>query len=119
MPDNGQTPPFARGADATEQHGVETAGSLETALAHACTNVPITEPHRRVADVRLMLAGRRYDSASHVVVREGTRFAGIVRIEDLLAATDDAAISTVMDAEPPTPAFWSGCAGMILRSQSA
>ena len=37
---------------------------------------------RRAADAR----GPAYDSASHVVVREGNRFAGIVRIEDLLAA---------------------------------
>ena len=81
---------------------MDTAASIETAVAHACTNVPITEPHRRVAEVRQLLAGRRYDSASHVVVREGNRFAGIVRIEDLLAAADDSAISTVMDADPPT-----------------
>jgi magnesium transporter len=81
---------------------VDTAASLETAVAQACTNIPITEPHRRVAEVRQMLAGRRYDSASHVVVQEDHRFAGIVRIEDLLAATDDSTISSVMDADPPT-----------------
>jgi magnesium transporter len=102
---------------------VQTAGSLDTAVAHACTNVPLTAPDRQVAEVRRMLAGRRYDSASHVVVREGDRFAGIVRIEDLLAAGDDATIRAVMDANPPTVgpgvdqevAAWSA----VRRSESA
>ena len=82
---------------------MDAAASLETALVHACANVTIAEPNRPVAEVRRMIAGRRYECASHVVVvHEDNRFAGIVRIEDLLAASGDAAISTVMDADPPT-----------------
>jgi magnesium transporter len=79
-----------------------TAEAPDTAVAQASTNVPITAPDCRVGEVRRMLAGRRFDCASHVVVCDGERFAGIVRIEDLLAATDESLIRSVMDATPPT-----------------
>ena len=43
-------------------------------------------PVQRVGDVREMLAGQRYESASHIVVCEADTFLGIVTIEELLFA---------------------------------
>lgn len=81
---------------------MDVAESVETAVAHACTNVPLTEPDRQVGEVRRMLAGRRYDTASHIVVRDGHRFVGILRVEDLFAASEDSRVKDIMDADPPT-----------------
>jgi magnesium transporter len=75
-------------------------GIFETAASHATRNVPIAEPGRRVGDVRERLAGRRFDSATHVVVCNDHRFLGIVTMEDLLAAPPDATIESLMDEAP-------------------
>jgi magnesium transporter len=75
--------------------------SFETAAEHACTQVPVTSPDRRVGELRHGLLGPRYESASHVVVCEGERFLGILRIEDLLAAPEDARVEQVMDRDAP------------------
>jgi magnesium transporter len=73
---------------------------FETAAAHATHDVPVAEPGRLVGEVRERLAGRRFDSATHVVVCRDGRFLGIVTIEDLLAAPADTAIESLMDAAP-------------------
>jgi magnesium transporter len=51
-----------------------------------------------------MLVGRRYESASHIVVCEGDRFRGVMTVEDVLAAPDDATEESVMDPRAPVVA---------------
>jgi magnesium transporter len=78
--------------------------TFETAAEHATACVPIVEPTRSVSDVREMIAGRRYESASHVVVCKADRFVGIVTIEDLLCAPADSSVESLMDREAPVVA---------------
>jgi magnesium transporter len=75
--------------------------SFETAAQHAMRDVPLADPGQRIDDVRVMLVGRRYDSASHIVVCESERFRGVMTIEDVLAAPPDATVESVMDAGAP------------------
>jgi magnesium transporter len=76
--------------------------SFETAAEHASTAVPIASPAQSAGDVRRSLNGQRFDSASHVVVCDGDRFAGILRIEALFGATEETVISDLMDREAPS-----------------
>lgn len=75
--------------------------TFETAAEHACAGVPVTSPIHRAGDVRQALVGQRYESASHIVVCEGDKFLGILRIEDLLAAPADSLVGSLMDREAP------------------
>lgn len=75
--------------------------TFETAAAHAEPDVPVILARASVQDVRTMMEGRRYTSASHIVVCDGDRFAGIVTIEDLFAAAPDTSIETLMDRDAP------------------
>jgi magnesium transporter len=75
--------------------------SFETAAQHATRDVPIADPGQRIRDVREMLVGRRYESASHIVVCEAGQFRGVMTVEDVLAAPVDAMIESVMDARAP------------------
>ena len=75
--------------------------TFETAEEHACTRVPVISPMQRAEDVRQALVGQRYESASHIVVCEGDKFLGIVKIEDLLAASADTLVGSLMDREAP------------------
>lgn len=73
---------------------------FETAGEHVASDVPTAAPTDRVHDVRTSLSGRRFDTAAAVAVIDGSRLAGLVRLEDLLAAAGDAQIGEVMDASP-------------------
>jgi hypothetical protein len=64
--------------------------SYEVAAEHATARVPIFAPGTRVGQMRAELVGKRSDSATHAVVCDEGSFRGIVRIEDLLAAREDA-----------------------------
>jgi magnesium transporter len=64
----------------------------------------VVAPDRRVEDVRRELEGRRFESASHIVVCEGPKFLGLVRIEDLLSAPADATLGERMDRDAPVVA---------------
>lgn len=75
--------------------------SFETAAQHATRDVPLADPGHRLSDVREMLVGRRYESASHIVVCDTSRFRGVLRIEDALAAPADATVESVMDPHAP------------------
>ena len=79
----------------------ETHGTFETAAEHATARVPVAGPFQRVGDVREHLIGQRYESASHVVVCEADTFLGIVTIEELLLASVDAKIESLMDRGAP------------------
>ncbi len=77
---------------------------LETASSHVVTDVPIASPHDRAAAVRARLPGHRWGSLSDVAVCEGRVLRGLVTVETLMAAPDDAPMSTCMDATPPVVA---------------
>ncbi len=47
------------------------------------------------------LRGSRLDSADDLVVVSEGKIAGMVRLEDLIAADDDTPMSEIMDPEPP------------------
>jgi magnesium transporter len=74
---------------------------LETAAQHASENIPVSTPDAHAGSVRRTLSMKRFDSAASIAVCEGDRLVGLVRLEDLLAATDDLPLSALMDADPP------------------
>ncbi|MCC6215007.1 MAG: magnesium transporter [Polyangiaceae bacterium] len=79
-----------------------SAVPFEVAAVHATAHVPVTRPEASAREVKRSLEGRRFESASQVVVCQRDRFAGMLRIEDLLAAPDDARVAELMDATAPT-----------------
>ena len=78
--------------------------TFETAAEHATASVPVARPLERAGDVRARLVGEPYESASHVVVCEADRFLGIVTIEQLLRAGEDATLESLMDPDAPVVA---------------
>lgn len=84
-----------------EQVISNTHVTFEIASEHASTSVPVTTPGSTIAELRQAMFGQRYETASLVVVCEGTMFRGVLRIEDLLAAPGDARVESLMDREPP------------------
>lgn len=81
----------------TETH----EGVFETAAEHSAAAVPVAAPGDSVADIRRALWGRRFDTAAAVAVIDEGRLMGLIRIEDLIAAPDDAPATAVMDHDPP------------------
>ena len=65
------------------------------------TKVPRTAPTDRVSEVWARLLGVRLDSVDDLVVLEGDRIVGMVRMEDLLAAPADTSMADIMDPDPP------------------
>lgn len=84
-----------------QRHG---CGLLETAARHATRQVPVVRPDDTAAQARAALVGHSFDAASHLVVLDGERFCGVLRLEDLLAAADTVPVGTLMDAQPPVVA---------------
>jgi magnesium transporter len=78
--------------------------AFETAREHLTARVPVAAPSARAGAVRLALAGQRFDTVAEVVVCDGEHLAGLVNIEDLIAAPEDARIATLMDPAPPVVA---------------
>lgn len=74
--------------------------AAQPAGRQATTEVPIASPDDMAGSVRTALAGRRFDCATHVVICEADRFAGLVPIEKLLEASPQSTIGSVMDANP-------------------
>jgi magnesium transporter len=75
--------------------------SVESAVRHASTDVPIAPAAATAREARELLVARRYESASHVVVCEGGRFVGLLKIEALLAAPPEARLGDLMDRDAP------------------
>lgn len=65
--------------------------------------------------LRAAPAGHRYESASHVVVLEGERFRGLIRLEDLLSAPADATAASIMDSAEQEVAAWHDAANQRSR----
>lgn len=78
--------------------------TYETAAEHATRNVPVAGMDTTAGEIRCQLAGRAFESAAHIVVLRGVQFAGLIRIEDVLAAGDDARAAGLMDTETPVVA---------------
>ncbi|MEX1255719.1 MAG: magnesium transporter [Dehalococcoidia bacterium] len=74
---------------------------FETAAEHATKNVPVASPADLAGDLRRSLEGKSYATAASVAVCEDGRLAGMLRLEDLLAAPPDAIVGELMDREPP------------------
>jgi magnesium transporter len=77
---------------------------FESASDHVTQRVPITTPQSWAGNLRRSLAGQRYDNATHIAVCQDGKLAGVLRIEDLLAASENTAISSLMDPSPPVVA---------------
>lgn len=75
--------------------------SFETAAEHATRDVPIVNVGQTMRDVREVLLGRQYESASHVVVCEADEFRGVLTIEDALSAPMGSRVDAVMDPGAP------------------
>lgn len=75
---------------------------LRTAAAHLTTSVPTAAAGDRAGDLRRGLAGQEFESIDDVAVLDGERLVGIVPIERLFAAADDALLGDLMDRDPPT-----------------
>ena len=75
--------------------------TFETAVEHACVRVPVASPTQRAEETHQTLVGQFFESASHIVVCEGDKFLGILRIEELLAAPADSLVEDLMDREAP------------------
>ncbi|MFM9884219.1 MAG: magnesium transporter [Burkholderiales bacterium] len=78
---------------------------FETAIEHACMNVPIVAPTASIGDARQSILGRQFERATHIVVCEGPKFAGILRMEDFFAAPTEASVASLMDRDAPTVAI--------------
>jgi magnesium transporter len=85
----------------TDDRVANRAVTFESAAQHATRRVPIASPGATAGEMRAALSGAAFDSAAHVVVCEGERFRGIVRIEDLLAAPQDRTAEQLMDTDAP------------------
>jgi magnesium transporter len=73
----------------------------QRAAEFVTSNVPRTAPDDRVSEVWARLLGVRLDSVDDLVVLEGDRIVGMVRMEDLLAAAGDTLMADIMDPDPP------------------
>ncbi|MBM3944163.1 MAG: magnesium transporter [SAR202 cluster bacterium] len=81
-----------------------TAARLQTAAEHLSTVVPVAAPSDTAGALLLALRARTYDSAADIAVCEQGRLVGMLRIEDLLASSDGAPVSELMDGDPPAVA---------------
>lgn len=73
----------------------------ETALVHACMDVPIASPDDLVVTTLNRMRGRSFDSAAGIAVLDADRFVGLATIEQMFAADDGATLRDIMDREPP------------------
>jgi magnesium transporter len=90
-----------RGSQVTSQQ-VQRTGPKAVALTHTSVNIPIAGPDESASAVWGRLIGSdRFDSATDIAVLEEDSLAGLVRIEDLIAASPETRLRDLMDPEPP------------------
>lgn len=81
---------------------LERLKTYETAKAIATVNVPIAHPEDTVEETIDRILGRKYTSASHIVVLgANNKLVGIITAEDLLSAKPEDRIANIMDSDPP------------------
>jgi magnesium transporter len=79
-----------------------SALQFETAAEHYTTHVPIALPSDAAGAVRNAICGQRFDSVNEIVVCDAAgRLAGLLNIEDLLAAAPGVQVAAIMDPSPP------------------
>jgi magnesium transporter len=76
----------------------------QTAGEHLELDVPAVAPETTAGEARTGIIGRRFASAVDVAVLQDGRLAGLIRIEDLLAAEPQRPCGDIMDATPPVVA---------------
>jgi magnesium transporter len=74
---------------------------FETAGEHVAREVPVATPADTVGAIRRGLDGRRFETATAVAVCDQGRLVGLLRIEDLFAASGEASAAEAMDPHPP------------------
>jgi magnesium transporter len=75
-----------------------------TASEHVCRLVPVTSPQTRAGEMRRIMAGVHFESATHIGVCDNGKLVGVLRIEDFFGALADEKIGDIMDADPPVVA---------------
>ena len=71
------------------------------ARQHATTSVPTAQTDQTVEEIREKLTSGAFDYVGEVAVLAGTRLAGLVPIERLLAAGEGTCVAALMNASPP------------------
>ena len=74
---------------------------LGPAIEHATARVPVAAPGQAVGEVRSAISATTFETAAAVAVLDGRALAGLVSIEALLPAADDATVDSLMDTDPP------------------
>jgi magnesium transporter len=74
---------------------------LGTAAEHFTRSVPVVSPRARAGEVRELLERTRFESVRDIAVCDDERLVGLARIEDVLCAGSETAVSELMDASPP------------------
>ncbi|MEI2703060.1 MAG: magnesium transporter [Baekduia sp.] len=74
---------------------------LDAAAAHCTRDVPIAAPASTAGETRRELLGGSYEFAGDIAVLDGERFAGLLAIERLIGAPEEALVSGLMDADVP------------------
>ena len=78
--------------------------TFETAEEHALTRVPTASPSSSAGEIRKQLAQNSYDSLTHVAILEDAELVGVLTIEELFSAPEEAVVSEIMDSDPPVVA---------------
>jgi magnesium transporter len=78
-----------------------TSASRRSAAEFVVSDIAIAGPDESTKEVWRRLRGSRLDSADDLVVVSMGKVAGMVRLEDLIAAPGDTSMSDIMDPEPP------------------
>ena len=77
---------------------------LGVAAGLATRRVPTAGADETAGAARAALAGSVYDSADDLAVLDGDQLAGLVPIEQLLAAPEERPLAAIMDTDPPVVA---------------
>jgi magnesium transporter len=74
--------------------------AFETAAEHVSARVPIVSSGATVSQIFDSLRGKRFDTAAELAVCEDGRLVGLISVEELFAAPEEARAVDIMDADP-------------------
>jgi magnesium transporter len=74
---------------------------FENAEKHLSRDVPVVPPSATAAEIRASLSLRRFQSTAAIAVCEQGRLEGLLVLEEILPARDDARAAELMDRDPP------------------
>jgi magnesium transporter len=75
--------------------------TFEAAAALMTSRVPRASTGDTAGEIRQSLVRERFDTVSEIVVCDGERLVGLIRIEDVMPADDDVRAIDILDANPP------------------